>query len=103
MQRVTAPLLTLCASTHPTLADQYIVTSDGTGDFPTIQAAIDAANPGDVILLANGVFIGDGNRDLTFLGKAIALQSQSNGGRASSRRPLRIRFCQRPPIELPVL
>jgi hypothetical protein len=58
-------------------ATTYLVRPDGTGDFPTIQAAIHAATSGDTITLADGVFTGTGNRDITFLGKAIVLRSQS--------------------------
>ncbi len=43
--------------------------------YPSIQAAIDAAVGGDVIILAPGTFGGDGNRDLDFKGKAITLCS----------------------------
>jgi predicted outer membrane repeat protein len=57
------------------LAAVYEVAPDGTGDFPTIQAALDAAEPGDVIDLASGTFTGDGNRDLDFLGKAVTVRS----------------------------
>ncbi|MBN1818361.1 MAG: right-handed parallel beta-helix repeat-containing protein [Sedimentisphaerales bacterium] len=49
--------------------------ADGSGDFATIQAAIDASVDGDVIVLAPGTYTGDGNRDIDFLGKAITLQS----------------------------
>ncbi|MCK4414973.1 MAG: right-handed parallel beta-helix repeat-containing protein [Candidatus Eisenbacteria sp.] len=59
-------------------ADVYLVVSDGTGDFPTIQAAINAATDGDVILLGDGTFVGDGNRDLTYGGKAITIQSEND-------------------------
>jgi hypothetical protein len=62
------------ASSH---AETYDVRPDGTGDFPTIQAAIDAAQDGDVIELANGSFTGDGNWDLSFRGKAITVRSKS--------------------------
>jgi hypothetical protein len=55
----------------------YVVRPDGTGDFPTIQAAIDAASDGDVIALADGTFQGDGNRDIDYLGKALTVRSQS--------------------------
>jgi hypothetical protein len=58
-------------------AATIVVRPDGTGDYPTIQTAIDAASDGDVIELADGMFVGDGNRDLEFLGKAIRVQSQS--------------------------
>ena len=36
-------LLSLCASSF---AGTYVVSPDGSGDFPTIQAAIEAAAPG---------------------------------------------------------
>jgi predicted outer membrane repeat protein len=57
----------------------YVVRPDGSGDFPTIQAAVEAADDWDMIQLAEGVFSGDGNRDIDFLGKAIVLQSQDIG------------------------
>jgi hypothetical protein len=72
---LTACLL-LCSSA-PAIADTYVVAPDGSGDFPTIQAAINAAVDGDVITLTDGTFTGGGNRDLDYLGKAITLQSQS--------------------------
>jgi predicted outer membrane repeat protein len=56
-------------------AATYEVTPDGTGDFPTIQAALDAAGPDDIIELTPGTFIGDGNRDLDYLGKAVTIRS----------------------------
>jgi hypothetical protein len=56
----------------------YVVSPDPImGDYPTIQAAIDAAVGGDVIELMNGTFVGPGNRDMDFLGKAIRVRSQS--------------------------
>lgn len=54
-----------------------LVRPDGSGDVPTIQAAIDAAVDRDTVSLANGVFSGPGNRDLDFLGKQIVIRSQS--------------------------
>lgn len=54
----------------------YLVRADGTGDFPTLQAAIDALDDGDVILLADGVYRGAGNRDVDLRGKALRLQPQ---------------------------
>ncbi len=55
----------------------YVVRADGSGDFPTIQAAIDAVQDGDIIELADGTFAGNGNRDLDLFGKAITIVSQN--------------------------
>jgi predicted outer membrane repeat protein len=60
----------------------YLVKPDGTGDFPNIQAAIQAANAGDVVELADGVFIGAGNRDIRYMGKAITVRSRSGDPRS---------------------
>ena len=59
-------------------AETFIVSADGSGDFTTIQDAIDAAIGGDVIELVDAVYEGKGNRDLEFEGKAITLQSAAN-------------------------
>ncbi len=67
----------LLAVSAPTAARavSYVILPDGTGHFPTIQAALDAAPPGTEILLANGVFSGAGNRNLTFHGKSLTIRS----------------------------
>ncbi len=58
-------------------ATVYVVTPDGTGDYATIQAAIDAAVDGDVIELASGTFHGSGNRDIDYGSKGITVRSAS--------------------------
>ncbi len=45
------------------------------GDFGTIQEAIDDCNDGDTVIVAEGTYTGAGNKNLDFLGKAIALLS----------------------------
>lgn len=54
-----------------------ILNAAGTGDYPSIQAAIDAATPGQTIKLQDGIYTGSGNRDVSFLGKALTVRSQS--------------------------
>jgi parallel beta-helix repeat protein len=58
-------------------ARTWYVKSDGSGDAPTIQAGINAAGTGDIVLLAAGTYTGVGNRDIDFLGKAITVTSES--------------------------
>jgi hypothetical protein len=55
----------------------YVVCPDESGDFVRIQDAIDAANNGDIVELCDAAFIGPGNRDIDFSGKAITVRSQS--------------------------
>jgi hypothetical protein len=59
----------------PASAREWSVRTDGSGDAPTIQAAIAAAAPGDRVVLEAGIFTGPGNRDVDFLGKAITVTS----------------------------
>jgi parallel beta-helix repeat protein len=51
------------------------VDDDGIADFNNIQAAINDANDGDVIVVSPGRYTGNGNRDIDFLGKAITVRS----------------------------
>ncbi|MFC1573272.1 hypothetical protein ACFL6M_06705, partial [Candidatus Eisenbacteria bacterium] len=67
----------LVASWITATAATYVVNPEGTGDYPTIQAAIDACVDGDIVELTDGTYTGDGNRDIAFLGKPITVRSQS--------------------------
>jgi len=48
-------------------------------DYPTIQAAIDAASSGDIILVADGIWTGDGNKNLDATGKESLTIESANG------------------------
>ncbi|MCD4654569.1 hypothetical protein K8T06_11650 [bacterium] len=59
----------------PTLAFSGIINVPA--DQPTIQAGINAAVDGDIVLVADGTYSGDGNRDIDFNGKAISVMSEN--------------------------
>jgi len=44
-------------------------------EYANIQAAIDDCNNGDVVIVADGIYTGEGNRGIDFQGKAITVQS----------------------------
>jgi len=54
----------------------WYVRADGAGDMPTIQAAIAASYHGDTIILAPGLYAGEGNRDIDLMGRRICLISE---------------------------
>ena len=58
-------------------AATYIVKPDGSGDYPTIQAAINVAFDDDIIELTDGTFTGDGNRDIQVPARPITIRGQS--------------------------
>ncbi|MCB1162138.1 hypothetical protein KDL67_05570 [bacterium] len=57
-------------------AATWTVQPDGNGDVPTIWEAMLAASDGDEIVLGDGVFTGEGNRDFIFF-RSVTLRSAS--------------------------
>jgi len=71
-------IILICLSAAiPCTARIIYVDDDGPADFNNIQAAIDDANHGDTIIVADGTYTGPGNRDIDFNGKAITVRSQN--------------------------
>lgn len=46
-------------------------------EYENIQSAIDVARDGDLIIVADGTYIGSGNRNIDFRGKAITVRSEN--------------------------
>ncbi|PKK84949.1 MAG: hypothetical protein CVT49_01990 [candidate division Zixibacteria bacterium HGW-Zixibacteria-1] len=55
----------------------WYVKADGSGDAPTIQAAVDSCIDGDTVLAADGIFVGEGNYNIDFNGKMIVVMSEN--------------------------
>lgn len=72
-----APIAAVLALSLPLHAAEWSVQPDGSGDFATIQAAVDGAAVGDVIVLEDGLFVGTGNRDVDFGGKDVTVRSRN--------------------------
>ena len=58
-------------------ARTWYVAPNGTGDAPTIQAAVDSAADYDVIELADGTYTGSSNRDIAVYDKYVSVRSES--------------------------
>jgi len=80
MQRMFGALLIIILAAAPGVAQIYTVYADGSGDYPTIQAAIDAVpyNGTGSLMLGDGVFAGEGNRFLYIDHRDITLISISS-------------------------
>jgi len=63
-------------------AATLVVYPDGSGNYATIQATINAAVDGDTVLLADGTFRGRSNYDIRFYGKKIIVGSLSGNAEA---------------------
>jgi hypothetical protein len=74
---VTAAVVALLAMSTPALARVWHVNPGGTGDAPTIQAAIDSAAVGDTVSLADGNYTGAGNREIDCYSGALTIVSES--------------------------
>lgn len=72
-------LAALGAALVPAVADAAVrfVAADGSGDYPTIAAAVAASADGDEIRLGDGTFTGLGNRNVVFAGRDLTIASQS--------------------------
>jgi predicted outer membrane repeat protein len=58
-------------------ATTWYVKPDSSGDAINIQAAIDLASQQDTILLSDGVFTGNGNRDISLYRLAVVIRSEN--------------------------
>jgi hypothetical protein len=70
-------LLALATSTTAAAASARSETLHVPGDYATIQAAVDVAQAGDTVLVADGIWTGTGNRDIDPYGASIVIRSEN--------------------------
>jgi predicted outer membrane repeat protein len=70
--------LVLLFTTSPSFAATHLVKPNGTGDFPTIQAAVEAAGHNDTILCAPGTYSWNGQGTGTEHGMVYILRGSSD-------------------------
>ncbi len=68
---------TISLTLEPAHAATWLIKPDGTGDAPTIQAAVDSAAYGDTLLLANGEYSGVGNTRVE-INTSLYIRSESD-------------------------
>ncbi len=77
MSARTILIISICAIQSICTARTITVDDDGPADFNTIQAAVNDANDGDTILIKDGLYTGDGNRDIEIRDKSITIKSEN--------------------------
>ena len=70
VSRVLVPIALVFGIAATARAGIHIVDTSGSGGFATVQAAVDAASDGDVILIRGGTYAG-----FTISGKSLVLQA----------------------------
>jgi hypothetical protein len=73
--RIALYLMILATPVHVATADILSVNVDGTGDFTSIQAAVDSADDGDWILVGPGVYTEPSDQVVDLVGKSIVVQA----------------------------
>ena len=77
--RIVARALAITALASPLVADTLTVDDDGPADFDSIQAAVDFASDGDVVLVAPGTYTSTDDQVVDLEGKRIHLAATIPG------------------------
>jgi len=72
---ITLPNYIRYDETVPIMPVPLLIQADGSGDAPTIQAAIELATSGGTIELGDGEYSGSGNRDISLMEKDLIIRS----------------------------